>query len=160
MLKAYHIGAPFHCPVQPVSVLPMVHLDDLVLGLVALMDTPLSMLQEPQAGYALAGFSFAPQDLANHLKSLPQGFSSSSSTWDVTYDNYNDDDASSSSSGSNTALSGAALFAELWPNSLSGDAAARDLQWTPTQVPTMAAAVTQILAGHVLRTPDQGSGCV
>ena len=147
MLKEYHIGAPFHCPVQPTSVLPMVHLDDLVLGLVALTDAPASVLQEPQAGYALAGFSFSPQDLQNYLKSLPPLGASSSSAFDVTYDE-----------NSNAALSGAALFAELWPNSLSGDAAARDLQWTPRLVPSLAAAVTRILAGHALRAKEGDGG--
>jgi hypothetical protein len=182
MLQAYHVNAHFDCPVQAASVLPMVHLDDLVAGLVALTEADRSSLKEPECGYAMAGFSFAPQDLAAHLASLRgplhtarsadseegsgcrkgeedenatstpvvagavgggggggRGDAADGGAWGVTYN-------AASTNGAT-----AAAFANLWPDSLCGAAAHRDLQWRPAQVPTLAAAVGCILAGHATR---------
>ena len=45
----------------------------------------------------------------------------------------------------------AGRFAELWPDSISGLAAARDLGWVP--LITLEAAVDRILAAHTARSP-------
>lgn len=97
-------GAPFACPVPADARLPMIHADDLVAGLLALMDAPRERLTNPEAGYALAGFSFAASELFDHLATLAPGFSHT-----VALD------------------PAAAAFAALWPDRLGQAEAIADL---------------------------------
>ncbi|KAH8072720.1 L-threonine 3-dehydrogenase [Aureococcus anophagefferens] len=97
-------GAPFACPVPVDARLPMIHADDLVAGLLALMDAPRERLTNPEAGYALAGFSFAASELFAHLATLAPGFSHT-----VALD------------------PAAAAFAALWPDRLGQAEAIADL---------------------------------
>mmetsp|Transcript_52463 Transcript_52463/g.67281 ORF Transcript_52463/g.67281 Transcript_52463/m.67281 type:complete len:362 (+) Transcript_52463:41-1126(+) len=144
-IKAFHDayqreGVPsYDCPVHDSSMLPMIHISDLVSGLVALMETHKSMLTEPTSGYSFAGFSFTPIEL---FDSLTLHFESKNENkkveMNITY--------------SPTA---AALFAELWPNSISGKEALRDLGWKPTAVVCLNDAIIRILSSHDLN--DSGN---
>ena len=142
------------CAVPEASALPMVHSADLMQALLALTDAPRKTLKEPEGGYTIGGFSFTPADLVTYLRSLDSPHSSSSSSssnsspsgavnskakdasrrnpWQVVYD----------------ASGTAGRFATLWPDSLSGAEAKRDLGWAPELVPTMEAAVDRIVAAH------------
>jgi hypothetical protein len=146
-LKQYHQSLSsgpisWHCPVRLHSSLPMIFIDDLIDAMVAITDAPRADLNEPQAGYALAGFSFSAAQLFAYLQSL-------SST------------APSSTSDNGVQVGGlsvtfvqdgpAARFADLWPNSLSDAAALRDLKWRATKVSTMEKAVDCILQAHTKR---------
>ena len=95
-------GRPFACPVRMGAALPMIFAGDLVEGLLRLMDADRGALREPDAGYALAGFSFTAAELFSALQSRFPGFVHTQ------------------------ALTAAAEFAELWPNSISGEEARRD----------------------------------
>ena len=82
----------------------MILADDLIIGLLALQDADAGALKEPENGYCLAGFSFTPEELFAEIRRHHPGF---------THVRALDPDAS--------------LFARLWPDSLSPDAAERDL---------------------------------
>lgn len=104
-------GREFVCPV-PVDVqLPMVYRDDLIHGLVQLMDAEAQQLHEPQRGYCLPGFSFSALQLFEEIKRVEPGFS-----W---REPSNVDDGP------------AAKFARLWPDSVSGEEAHRDFGFEP-----------------------------
>ena len=102
-------GGTFACPI-PVGVeLPMVWISDLCAGLIALQEAPRSALREPEGGYAIAGFSFTAEELFARLRpEFP----------DFVVEMQLDPDA--------------AAFAQLWPDTISGDAAARDLEFRAT----------------------------
>ena len=61
-------GKAFECPVPQHEHLPMVYIDDLVRGMVSLMDADIHDLREPQKGYTLTGFSFSPDMLFSHIR--------------------------------------------------------------------------------------------
>jgi len=82
----------------------MIHVEDLTAGLVALMDAHPEDLAEPTGGYALAGFSFSPEELYAEIRRHVAGF-----------------EVESVPGGP------AELFAGLWPDSLEAESAARDL---------------------------------
>jgi threonine 3-dehydrogenase len=96
-------GAPFASPVPRASVLPMIFADDLVDGLLRLMDADRKSLREPEGGYAISGFSFSAGELFDLLHRRFPGFRAEEE------------------------LTAAAVFAELWPNSLGAEEARRDL---------------------------------
>jgi nucleoside-diphosphate-sugar epimerase len=58
---------PYACPVGADVRLPMIYSDDLIRGLLALDDAPSENLKEPEKGYAIAGFSFTPQELFEEI---------------------------------------------------------------------------------------------
>jgi nucleoside-diphosphate-sugar epimerase len=100
---------PFLCPVSLEKSLPMIHIEDLVRGLVLLTEIDRLKLNEPQGGYALAGFSFTPLELfAEICRSKPQ-FSWKPSSGNLA----------------------AHKFAQLWPCSLSTVEAQTDLGFEP-----------------------------
>jgi len=128
----------FACPVRQDTLLPMIHSEDLTRGLVALMAAERSALCEPEQGYALAGFSFSPRDLAaclaNSNAASQAGPSGGLSAWDASF----------------AATDGpAGCFAELWPDSISGAEAERDLGWRA--VAGLADTVDSILRAHAAR---------
>jgi hypothetical protein len=86
----------------------MIWITDLITGLIALMDADKSKLKAPEQGYTIAGFSFNPNILQKHLKEL---FPSNDSL--VTYN----------------PCGAAKECSECWPDSLSDEAAKRDLDW-------------------------------
>mmetsp|Transcript_2747 Transcript_2747/g.9666 ORF Transcript_2747/g.9666 Transcript_2747/m.9666 type:complete len:342 (+) Transcript_2747:82-1107(+) len=103
-------GDVYECPVPPDARLPMINAPDLVEGLLALQAAQRGALGEPEAGYAVAGFSFTPRELFAELERLAPGFA-----WR---------DASAGGGA-------AAKFAVVWPDSLSPEAARRDLGFAP-----------------------------
>lgn len=103
-LKAAALGEVYTCPIQPSQQLPMIHIEDLTAGLVALMEADTSSLREPTGGYAIAGFSFSPVELYAEIRKSVSGF-----------------EAKSEPGGP------AELFASLWPDSLDAESAERDL---------------------------------
>jgi len=105
----------FPCPIHPDTRLPMIFMPDLIRGLLALQLAPGSHLKEPTNGYCISGFSFTARELFKYLKDRFPRFS-----WHHHHGLSN-----------LKAPQGAALFADLWPNSLSGHAAKRDLGYTP-----------------------------
>lgn len=125
----------YTCPIRESSMLPMIHISDLIVGLVSLMEADRAALQEPDNGYAFAGFSFTPSELFLGLEShLREKYNTplEEAVMEVDFD----------PSGP------AAVFADLWPDSISGEAALRDLQWAPSRVPTLQDAIKRIVSSH------------
>ena len=117
----------FACPVPLDTALPMIWRDDLAAALVALTDA--RALAEPDGGYAVAGFSFTPRELfAAIRRTRAPAFEA-------------DDDSAESGA--------AAAFAALWPDTLSGAEARRDLGFAPTT--GLDDAVRAIFDAHVAR---------
>jgi len=109
------------CPVDPDVRMPMVHVDDLMRGLIALQDADESALREPQQGYCLPGLSFSPNELFAEIRKHHPGFG-----FRVELDeNMN-------------------KFASLWPDDLSHAEPSRDLGYSPkVGLPAMVASVLQ-----------------
>eukprot|EP00750_Incisomonas_marina_P031518 INCI8222.1.p1 GENE.INCI8222.1~~INCI8222.1.p1 ORF type:complete len:379 (+),score=48.61 INCI8222.1:131-1267(+) len=103
----------FECPVPLDATLPMIHVSDLVAALIKLQSAPRSQLRAPEAGYCIRGFSFSPRDLFRILKAeyFPK-FSFKVPPED------------------STEQTPAAVFANTWPDSIDGTAAAHDLEFT------------------------------
>lgn len=105
-IKSAVQGIPFKCPVPVEKDLPMIYSDDLVKGLMALMEAPRGDLKEPENGYSICGFSFSAKRLFQELKNKYYP----NFRWTLQLDEQ-----------------GAALFADAWPCSLSKIEAQRDL---------------------------------
>lgn len=59
---------PYECPVDLDVMLPMVMVDDLMRGLIALQEADESKLLEPEHGYAIPGLSFTPNMLFAEIR--------------------------------------------------------------------------------------------
>ena len=116
-------GGAYVCPIDPDVMLPMVHVDDLMRGLVSLQEADESSLAEPGQGYVVPGLSFTPNELFAEIRKHHPGFG-----YRVELDeNMNQ-------------------FAQLWPDELSGDEPLRDLGYAPeVDLPTM---VSTVLGAH------------
>jgi nucleoside-diphosphate-sugar epimerase len=92
-------GHHYRCPVSEDTMLPMIHSTDLINGLIALMNSPLENFPHGMSprGSVIAGFSFSPRQLFSEIQKYYPAFSYSFDS------NFNPS---------------AALFSELWPNSL------------------------------------------
>jgi nucleoside-diphosphate-sugar epimerase len=111
------------CPVDPDVRMPMVFVDDLMRGLIALQQADESSLSEPEHGYAVPGLSFSPNELFAEIRKHHPGFG-----FRVELDdNMN-------------------KFANLWPDTLCTQAPLRDLGYAP-QV-GLADMVANVLAVH------------
>jgi hypothetical protein len=107
----------------------MIHVDDLMRGLVALQEAEQSSLAEPGQGYVLPGLSFSPTELFDEIRKHHPGFG-----FRVELDdNMN-------------------KFAKLWPDALSGDEPLRDLGYSPEV--GLAEMVASVLAAHEARNYD------
>ena len=106
---------PFNCPIEANVYLPMIWRDDLVRGLYALTVATDDAVMEPEGGYALAGLSFSAAELFTCLKKLP-GYADFSVKLEE-------------DSNKLLADSPAAVFARLWPDSISAFEAKRDLKF-------------------------------
>ena len=102
---------PYICPLPLDACLPMIHVADLVRGLVALMTAPRAALREPEGGYTLAGFSFTPGQLFATICRLAPQLQFQHSV-DLSLNPH------------------AQHFAALWPDAISAAEAARDLAFT------------------------------
>ena len=102
------VGGAYVCPIDPNTRIPMVFVDDLMRGLVALQEADEAMLTEPEKGYCVPGLSFTPQELFEEIRKHHPGFG-----YRVELDaNMN-------------------KFANLWPDELSGAELLRDLGYRP-----------------------------
>ena len=117
------MGRTFECPVDPDVILPMVFVDDLMRGLIALQFADEEELKEPSRGYCIPGISFSPNELFHEIRQHIPDF-------EVT-ENLNEN--------MNT-------FANLWPDRLATTAPSRDLDYEP--VVTMPRMVAQVLNAH------------
>jgi nucleoside-diphosphate-sugar epimerase len=110
--QATRLGLPtgdaFVCPIPPDVKMPMVYVDDLMRGLVALQEADESKLQEPQRGYCIPGLSFSPNELFTEIRKHHPGFG-----YRVVQDK------------------NMTKFANLWPDELGAEEAKRDLGYSP-----------------------------
>jgi len=119
-------GKTYECTVDPEVVLPMIFVDDLLRGLVALQMAPEAQLLEPQRGYNLPGLSFAAKDLFHEIRVHVPAFATAPAL------NPNMD-----------------KFSRLWPDTLCGKATLRDLKYSPrVKLPKM---VANVLIAHHAR---------
>jgi len=116
-------GQPFGCPVALDTTLPMVFVDDLMTGLVALQTAAEAELHEPERLYCLPGLSFTPRQLFHEIRQHLPRFETTLAL-DANMDK----------------------FASLWPDSLSAAEALRDLDYEP-QV-TLPRVVASVLNAH------------
>jgi len=119
-------GGAYVCPIDPDVRVPMVFVDDLMRGLVALQEADESDLCEPDHGYCLPGLSFTPNELFAEIRKHHPGFG-----YRVELDeNMN-------------------KFANLWPDEVSVTEPKRDLGYAPkVDLPGM---VARVLAAHEQR---------
>ena len=117
------VGGAYICPIDPETTIPMVMADDLMRGLVALMEADESVLTEPEQGYCIPGLSFTPNELFAEIRKHHPGFG---------YRVELDDNMNK--------------FANLWPDRLSVAEPERDLGYSPqVDLPEM---VRQVLGAH------------
>lgn len=119
-------GGPFVCPIDPDLRLPMAFADDLLQGLIALMDAEEGQLREPEKGYAIQGLSFTPAELFKEIRLHMPEFQTSVEV--------------------NPELN---KLARLWPESLSGEEALRDLGYAPKM--GLRSVVERVMGRHMER---------
>jgi len=116
-------GGAYVCPIDPETRLPMVHVEDLMRGLVALQEADEARLVEPEQGYVVPGLSFTPNELFAEIRKHHPGFG-----YRVELDeNMN-------------------KFANLWPEELSGVEPLRDLGYAPKV--NLEGMVAKVLSSH------------
>jgi threonine 3-dehydrogenase len=116
-------GPAYVCPVDPDTRMPMVFVDDLMRGLVALQEADESELREPEQGYCVPGLSFTPNELFAEIRKHHPGFG-----YRVELnENMN-------------------KFANLWPDDLSLEEPLSDLGYAPEV--DLAGMVARVLAAH------------
>ncbi len=114
------------CPVDPDVRMPMVYVDDLMRGLVALQEADEAALTEPEQGYCIPGLSFSANELFAEIRKHYPGFG-----FRVELDpNMN-------------------KFANLWPDELSSKEPLRDLGYEP--LIGLSEMVANVLAAHDVR---------
>ena len=104
-------------------------------------------------GYCLAGFSFTPEELVASLRArltlAPDARQPKKARQPKEGVSEGPSGGAGWGAGFGDTDGPAGRFAELWPDSISGLAAARDLGWVP--LVAMEAAVDRILAAHAAR---------
>jgi len=131
-LLAASRAVPFVCPIDPDVRLPMVFVDDLMRGLVALQEADEAVLTEPQHGYCVPGLSFTPNELFAEIRKHHPAFEFS-----VELDENMDS------------------FAHLWPDELSTTEPMRDLGYAPEV--GLGHMVSNVLAAHEARNLSTAS---
>lgn len=101
-IAAAVLGKSYICPIAFDVQLPMVHSDDLIIGLINLMEVSKESISKEIGGVAICGFSFSPHQLLIELNKYYPNFT-------IEYDNSINPMAS--------------LFANLWPDSLDKEEA-------------------------------------
>lgn len=125
-LQAAALGKTFRCPIDPDVRLPMIFIEDLMRGLLALQDAKESFLGEPENGYAIPGISFTPSELFEEIRRHVPDFK-------VTFE----PDANMNQ------------FAKLWPDTLSTNEPQSDLGYnSKVHLPEI---VEKVLASHFER---------
>jgi len=117
------VSGAFMCPIDPDVRIPMIHVDDLMRGLVALQEADEETLREPEQGYCVPGLSFSPNELFSEIRKHHPGFG-----YRVELD------------------SNMNKFAHVWPDALSTVEAQRDLGYAPAV--DLSAMVTRVLRAH------------
>ena len=119
-------SSAYICPIDPDVRLPMVFVNDLMRGLIALQEAEESSLQEPERGYCIPGLSFSANELFMEIRKHHPGFG-----FRVELDeNMN-------------------KFANLWPDELSEEEALRDLGYAPEV--SLSDMVANVLEAHNVR---------
>ena len=113
-IKAAVAGTVYDSAVEIDVLLPMIMRDDLIDGLYRLTTASKEKLREVDGGYAIAGFSFTARSLFSEIAKVAPDFQYVADAQTL-------------------AESPAALFARLWPDSLSGKEAERDLGFKAKQ---------------------------
>jgi hypothetical protein len=125
--QASRLGLPtsnaYICPVDPDVCLPMVFVDDLMRGLIALQEADADQLIEPERGYTLPGLSFTPNELFAEIRKHHPGFG-----YRVEINEHMN------------------LFANTWVDELSTMEPLRDLGYAPEV--KLDAMVATVLAAH------------
>ena len=110
--QASRLGLPtgdaYVCPVDPDVRMPMVFVDDLMRGLIALQEADEETLVEPEHGYCVPGLSFSANELFAEIRKHYPGFG-----FRVELDE------------------NMAKFAKLWPDALADEEPLRDLGYKP-----------------------------
>jgi threonine 3-dehydrogenase len=117
------VGGAYVCPIDPDTRIPMIFVDDLMRGLIALQEADESALTQPEQGYCIPGLSFTPNELFAEIRKHHPGFG-----YRVELnENMN-------------------KFANLWPDELSAAEPLSDLGYKPeVDLPVM---VSRVLAAH------------
>jgi len=125
--QASRLGLPtgdaYVCPVDPDVRMPMVFVDDLMRGLIALQEADEETLIEPEHGYCLPGLSFSANELFAEIRKHYPGFG-----FRVELDE------------------NMAKFAKLWPDALADEEPLRDLGYKPDV--GLEEMVASVLAAH------------
>jgi len=145
-LLAASRGQPYRCPIDPDVTLPMVYVDDLMRGLLALQMAREEELSEPQRIYNIPGLSFSAAQLFDEIKHFKPDFRVTYGPRDPNMDK----------------------FAKLWPDTLSASEPLRDLDYeADVTLPAMVAGVLNAHSGRRLsskaafRSIDTcSSGCI
>jgi len=122
-------GQPYVCPIGPEVMLPMVYVDDLMRGLLALSFADEEELSEPQRLYCMPGLSFTAEQLFEEIRHFKPSFEVTYGPPDPAMDK----------------------FARLWPDSLSPEEPLRDLEYEAyVTMPGMVAGVLNAHSGRRL----------
>jgi len=116
-------GGAYVCPVDPNVRMPMIFVDDLMRGLIALQEGDEDSLHEPQRGYCIPGLSFTASELFAEIRQRHPGFG-----FRIELKEH-----------MNT-------FANLWPDELSTGEPLRDLGYAPRV--GLADMVEKVLMSH------------
>ena len=124
------VKEPYQCPINLDERLPMIFVTCLIRAMILLQVAPRESLREPSAGYCAAGFSFTPRELFALLRQRVPSFRFVEQ-----------------------ADGAAARFAALWPDTISGEAAQRDLGFHANVM--LPAVVDTVLAAHRAHFSDK-----
>ena len=117
------VGGAYVCPIDPDTRIPMIFVEDLMRGLVALQEADEASLNEPEQGYCVPGLSFTPNELFNEIRKHHPGFG-----YRVELnENMN-------------------KFANLWPDELDTRAPMSDLGYSPEV--DLSSMVQRVLGAH------------
>lgn len=125
-LRSAAKGTDYQCPIDINVTLPMLFVDDLMRGMMALQDANEEKLAEPERGYALPGLSFNAAELFTEIRKHHPGFQYTVELNPI-----------------------ANKFANLWPDTLSGVESLRDLGYAPRVA--LSDMVSTVLQAHQRR---------
>merc|ERR1712194_202772 len=108
-MRAATKGVVYLCPLETNVTMPMLFVDDLMHGLIALQDAKKEDLKEPQSGYAIPGLSFSAEELFAEIRRKHHPEFEYTMAIDPILNR----------------------FANLWPDTLSTEEPLRDLGYLP-----------------------------
>lgn len=125
-LQAASWGQNYVCPLDLDVRMPMVWENDLMRGLLALMDAPAEKLCEPGRGYVMPGLSFTARELFEEIRKIVPEFKATQELDEIMN-----------------------KFSKIWPDTLSSEEVSRDLGYSPRV--GLAEMVQTVLAAHAKR---------